>query len=295
MMSWFTDINSQSVVRYFWLKDEIPMAAILILMENGIPSRGHFTVHQSFCWSSDLAKLPNVEKTYQQYKILNSIIAALTKEYKILYLSFHPNIVDMRPLIEHNQNKTQNGTFKINVRYTATSTLTDINSIEDVLLKARNDRRSDYKKYIKAKIAISSKIEKSEFIDLYRKTFSRQGIGVDVETESILKQIVYAVSSPASEEKGFILGARSENNSPISTTVILTSRNCAYSLITANDPEFRGTGANTAIVFEAMLHAKRLGKKEFDFVGVNSPNRGDFKLSFNASLRRYFEAELVYP
>jgi len=34
------------------------------------------------------------------------------------------------------------------------------------------------------------------------------------------------------------------------------------------------------------------GLQRFDFVGVNSPQRGDFKLSFNAELVPYQEVHL---
>jgi hypothetical protein len=38
--------------------------------------------------------------------------------------------------------------------------------------------------------------------------------------------------------------------------------------------------------------ARELGCKYLDFVGVNSPRRGDYKLSFNGKLTPYYEVSL---
>jgi hypothetical protein len=42
-------------------------------------------------------------------------------------------------------------------------------------------------------------------------------------------------------------------------------------------------------MFHNIEEARRRGLRELDFVGVNSPARGDFKLSFNPALTLYFD------
>jgi hypothetical protein len=34
-----------------------------------------------------------------------------------------------------------------------------------------------------------------------------------------------------------------------------------------------------------------MGLKKIDFIGINSPNRGDFKLSFNPKIFQYYEVK----
>jgi hypothetical protein len=48
-------------------------------------------------------------------------------------------------------------------------------------------------------------------------------------------------------------------------------------------------------MFDNLEHARLRGLAEVDFVGVNSPNRGDFKLSFNPDLRPYFDLDWAAP
>jgi hypothetical protein len=35
-----------------------------------------------------------------------------------------------------------------------------------------------------------------------------------------------------------------------------------------------------------------MGLLEFDFVGANSPQRGDYKISFNADIKPYFSSSI---
>ncbi|MGZ4991978.1 MAG: GNAT family N-acetyltransferase [Methylobacter sp.] len=289
MQSWFTDATTKSVDRYFWQENGKPLAAILVPLENGEPSQPKFTVHQSICFSSDLGDLEDAEKTRKCYEILNSIVEQITTKYNKLCFSFNTNIIDVRPFLWHNYHHPEKGTFKIDIRYTAVRSLIDVLSIDNLLQNMRKDRRADYRKSIKENVKITNEINVEEFLRLYEMTFDRQGIEIDNETLSIVRKVLEGISS----ERGFVLIAKTESHIPISATAILTGKKCAYSLFTVNNPEYRKLGANTSLVIEAMLYAKSIGKSEFDFVGANSPNRGDYKISFNSELKLYFEAKLT--
>ena len=41
-----------------------------------------------------------------------------------------------------------------------------------------------------------------------------------------------------------------------------------------------------------MINSKKLQKKNIDFVGINSPNRGYFKTSFGGETKVYFELRI---
>jgi len=64
----------------------------------------------------------------------------------------------------------------------------------------------------------------------------------------------------------------------------VTDSDCAYYLFGANDPDLRYANASSKLLIENIAIFAAQGLKRFDFVGVNSPQRGDFKLSFNAEL-----------
>jgi len=66
----------------------------------------------------------------------------------------------------------------------------------------------------------------------------------------------------------------------------------AYYLFGANDPMYRHTSAGAFLLMHMIKDAFEKGIQEIDFVGVNSPNRGDFKISFNAEVKPYFVTDL---
>jgi lipid II:glycine glycyltransferase (peptidoglycan interpeptide bridge formation enzyme) len=65
-------------------------------------------------------------------------------------------------------------------------------------------------------------------------------------------------------------------------------RTAAYYLAAGTDPELRETGAGTSIVLAFIERAIARGLHGVDVCGINSPQRGDFKTSFNALPVPYF-------
>jgi lipid II:glycine glycyltransferase (peptidoglycan interpeptide bridge formation enzyme) len=72
----------------------------------------------------------------------------------------------------------------------------------------------------------------------------------------------------------------------------ISDARCSYYLYGANDPAMRETNASSKFLFDNIALSAHKGLQIFDFVGVNSPQRGDFKLSFNAELVPYQEVHL---
>jgi lipid II:glycine glycyltransferase (peptidoglycan interpeptide bridge formation enzyme) len=72
----------------------------------------------------------------------------------------------------------------------------------------------------------------------------------------------------------------------------ISDARCSYYLFGANDPAMRETNASSKLLLDNIALSAHKGLKIFDFVGVNSPLRGDFKMSFNAELVPYQEVHL---
>jgi len=77
---------------------------------------------------------------------------------------------------------------------------------------------------------------------------------------------------------------------PASAVLFLYDDRTAYYMFGANDPAYRNTSAGTFLLMNMIKEAFEMGLKEIDFVGVNSPNRGDYKISFNADIKPHFVA-----
>jgi len=77
-----------------------------------------------------------------------------------------------------------------------------------------------------------------------------------------------------------------------SMAFFVSDSRCSYYLFGANDPAMREANASSKLLLDNIALSAQKGLQIFDFVGVNSPQRGDFKLSFNAQLVPYQEVHL---
>lgn len=128
-----------------------------------------------------------------------------------------------------------------------------------------------------------------EFLRLYKRTFDRQNIEVN---EGNLQRVKRIVDGCISDKFGRLVFCRSEDGTLCSATVSLHDDHTSYYMFGATDPDFRSSGANTALLLENIEHSYRSGRTRFDMVGINSPQRGNYKLSFNATPVPYYSVRL---
>ena len=83
--------------------------------------------------------------------------------------------------------------------------------------------------------------------------------------------------------------SRIATNQIASMACFAIDHNKAYYLFSANDTDLRTFHAGTAVIWDALNILSSLGVSCVDLEGVNSPDRGWFKLSFGGELKTYFE------
>ena len=85
---------------------------------------------------------------------------------------------------------------------------------------------------------------------------------------------------------------KNSDGEPVSASFFLYDENCGYYLLGANDPNYRRYGTGSYVVLEQIKWCQEQGLSMIDFVGINSPFRGDFKTSFNAKPVPYYNVSL---
>ncbi|MGV8124338.1 MAG: GNAT family N-acetyltransferase [Candidatus Xenobiia bacterium LiM19] len=241
------------------------------------PYQGFFFIYNDFS-SKDYHK-----RVERQHQITKHMIDKLIDNYGALSQT-HFNLEDYRPFLWHNYHTPENGIFKLDLFYTSILDLQSFQTIDEFLDSIRAVRRRDYKKIKESKISISLSPDIDIFFNLYSKTFLRQRIEVTTPQKEIIKSIItFALKN----NYGKMMTAWI-NDVPVSVIFFLLDRKRSYYLFGANDPDYRNTQASTFLFVEFVWHCKKEGVKELDFIGVNSPNRGDFKLSFGGKLIPYF-------
>ena len=225
---------------------------------------------------------------YKQYvenlSVTSFVAKAITEIYKNIRFYNHWSIIDIRGLDWHNYHESEKGRFNFNIQYTAIKKLEK--NIE--LIKYIGKRRHrDYKKFEKNyidKIEIESSKDIDEFIELYKKTFERQNIIVDIITlEKVKKIALNAIEGDYGDLKYLKI-----NGESISAIVTLFDKTTEYYMFGATEPDLRDSGAGTYLMVEAILSATHRDKKYFVFLGDNCPERGDYKLSFGSELKPYY-------
>ena len=243
-----------------------------------------FTPHQGIVFATSVAQLTSQKRLTIEFRITSFMIEALLDVYSNFSMALSPFFKDLRPFLWHNYGLLGQTKFEIRHRYTGHVHLQNF-ELTEFLTAVRTVRRQEYKK---SQVQIQKSADLPLFLSLYQQTFERQGLAIDANTLALVRHIC---AQAISQDYGY-LSAASVNDSIASMAFFISDAKCAYYLFGANDPDMRDANASSKLLLNNIELSAHKGLKRFDFVGVNSPKRGDFKLSFNAELVPYQEVHL---
>lgn len=265
-------------------KDNIVAGVVLIYSDAGEPiDRPYpFTQFQGVLLADNGSQLAHSQITHE-FKVVEYFISQLTEHYKKCCLCHSWRLNDLRPFQWHNYHDPDKGLFKLDLRYTGILDLKKYDSFDAYLLSIRSCRRQEFKK--------SSQLLRLEFSrdeaildSLHAMTFERQSIERSRQDSLLVRSICqHAVAGGYGKMSVALLDER-----PVSAVLFLYDDRTAYYLFGTNDPAYRNTGASSFLLLRMIKDAFEQGIEEIDFVGVNSPSRGDYKISLNAELKNYF-------
>lgn len=280
--------------RRYWVKNAqgVPLAAAPIpIDENGLPLKHlvPFSMYQGVMLAPELLGTAAHRRIPECMAVVNKLIDSVVEQHSNFIWCLPVGFEDIRPFQWHNYHQPEMGAFSTDIRYTGRIDLSGTGSIDDFLSMIRSGRRWEYRKALKMGMSAESSTDIDLLIELYGLTFERQGRFVAVEQTKLLHSIA---SQALLKGYGEITVVRSAEGEPASATLFLRDRYRAYYLVGANSPEFRGTYSGILAFVEAVRRCQGKGDKEIDVCGMNSPNRSDFKTSFNAVLSPYFMVTL---
>ena len=271
--------------------NEIVAGAPVILEEDGraratsVP----MTMYQGLLLR-DHAEMPLHRRVGYELENTERLVAAIAERYGSCCLSQSWRFNDIRALSWHNYHAPERGQFSISVLYTGILDVGADATFETYLANVRELRRREYRK-AKARVTIEASRDLDLLESLYTRTLARQGIERLAHDRELLRCIGEGALDGG---YGELRVARIAGN-PAAATLFLYDDRSAFYLLGANDPEYRNTGASTFLMLENIRDARDRGLSEVDFIGVNSPQRGDYKVSFNAAIRPYYVGRLRAP
>jgi len=237
-------------------------------------------------------------KGVTQYRVNETVFQALEvfalylfNRYQEISFSNHWDINDMRAFDWVNYHQRDKGYYQIFPQYTS---LLNISNPESTDGYAHKRRIPELKKGIRE----GRKFETKEIADiellnrLVDMNFQRQNIDRTQDERLALQRIVENLLKHRSAK----LLATFMDGVLAVVTCFAFDRHRAYYLFVGTDENLRDWGVGTKNMYESCIILHRdLGLNELDMVGVNSPLRGSYKLSFGGQLVPYFLINKVLP
>lgn len=263
------------------------LGAVVLKDETGqfVKSADYFFLYQGILYEQRYADARSHSGIPEMLKATDFLLTELEKNYEKILFCLHPKFKDLRSLLWFHYHEPEKGQFRTYLSYTGIIDLSGIPDFENFLKTIRSTRRYEYRKGLKDGLIVESSndIEKLDY--LHRLTFERQGLKRDDKAGKLLRRIAAA----ALEQKfGELLLCKNKDGETLSATLYLYDDLCGYYLYGANHPEYRNSFSGTLLMLENIKHCQERGLREIDVCGINSPQRGDFKTSFNAEPTPYF-------
>lgn len=270
-----------------------PEVAGLVVFDGDEPVRapGRYTVFQGVLFSEAVSGLAPHRRIPRCLELVEGLIETLAERHPRVSFCLHPSFRDVRAFSWFHYSQPELGQFAIDVQYTTVLDLAAAGPDES-LARARSVRRQERARALRDGFTVEETRDVADFLRLYRATFERQELSVAEADLTLVESI-----ARGAVERGFgrLFEARAPDGAAASAALFLHDAHTAYYLFGANEPELRRSGASTLLLFEAIERCRADGLRHVDMVGVNSPNRGDYKTSFGGELRSYFVVDWERP
>ena len=249
-------------------------------------------IHGGIMTAPPAARQNLAQALAEQFRTTAACFAALTERYAQLCFATAPALVDLRPILWHNYG-TDAPRPDLELRYTSYLSLAaeSADMEHSALYLGCNKSRRQALRYARdSGITAQTSTDIDAFLRLYARTFARQGLEMVRGEADFLRRVCTRL---AQEGRLRVFAALTPEGDLGSVVVFGIDAKRAYYLYGANEPDLRSDHCGSMALFHALRSLADEGIPEADLEGVNSPNRGYFKLSFGGDLRPYYRVRLL--
>ncbi|KJY84156.1 methicillin resistance protein [Vibrio galatheae] len=176
--------------------------------------------------------------------------------------------------------------FEQTTRYTYV--IEDLTDLSKVWGQFESKVRGDVRKAEKNGVRVDGSASLSEFMQLNKQVFERQGLDLPYDESFVDKLIEEA--GKRNQARWFV--AKDESNRNHAGVLIVWDENSAYYIMGGGDPNLRNSGATSLCMWEAIKFASSVTKK-FDFEGSMIEPVERFFRGFGAKQKHYFTVSKV--
>jgi len=270
-----------------WHKGQEPIAGIAVTASGGNVVQQPFHVHNGPLFFTE-SRLKASKAQLYEFQATEIIADYLFNQYENVRFSHHWDAQDMRPYQWYHYHTPEQGHYRVHLRYTSLLDLPERESDWSL----RSGRREDLKRARKSGLESVFSDELAVFDNLHSATFEAQGIERSTHEVQCFNRLCKRLQETGSGKLVLTYG----KGSALSGSFWALYGETAHYLFSGNAPEGRPHGAGTSNIVSAMEILRDTQQiRRINFVGVNSPARGDYKLSFGGNLQPYYEVEKVPP
>ncbi|MDR0467111.1 MAG: GNAT family N-acetyltransferase [Deltaproteobacteria bacterium] len=285
-------------VRAFWCLRRKERRAAVVVCESAdhASSVPHdFIIHNGLLFAPPAPQQNRSQIISERFDIASAAAAFLAGRYERVELALAPQCRDIRPFLWHNWG-TGKAMYRADVRYTAYADLTGFAGAEapeeiPLFAELSCSRRQEVRKARKEHAHTTEEGDANGLTAFYALTLRRQNIEPEPER---LEELRFFAADLLSAGMARLFVACMPGGAPAAMALFGRDAKRAYYLFGAGDPALRGTPCGTVVLWDAFAALARSGCRELDMEGVNSPQRGWFKLSFGAELLPYYRLVLEH-
>lgn len=240
---------------------------------------------------ADNAEQKSTKSLLERFELTEFIINFLDETYQSIDITLPPDIYDIRPFLWHNYHSERTADkFFVDVRYTSyldISSLRDFDNEEKTALfkGLETIRRRNIREARKSMATTVVDNRSSLFIRYYATLMEAQS---SVQSAEKLLNMANLINQLIENHCAKMYVTRNAERVIQYITIFGWDKRRAYYLFGAPNPEAKERYKGTLSFWDAFIDLAKQGIKEIDMEGVNSPDRGWFKLSFGGELKTYF-------
>jgi len=238
-----------------------------------------------------------VNKLNEHFIITESIIDFLNSKYSKINFTIY-NINDVRPFLWKNYHSTKSKKFKLSIEYTSLLNIEELflkkNDYDNNLfLNMDNKRQKDIKKAMieKEDYFFNDQGNIKSFVKSYEKMMINNKVIISKKNIANIEKLLKNLLKKSKANIFELIDKKTKKI--LYFCVFVYFKNEACYLFGSGDREIMTRFSTTYCLWESFKFMSNFGIKKINLEGVNSPNRGQFKMSLGGNLKKYYNFEFI--
>lgn len=272
---------------------ETKAGVALVVSDDGLRCElDDFVIYGGILFDLDQNRQP-AKRRHDEFQITEFIAGEIASRYSSVAVALSPAFEDLRPFLWYRYHDEDSDKFTLDLRYTS---CVDISTLRDCVGREEESscfsRMETVRRYsvreARRKGGLVRRTSSPErLVGFYRDLMSRQDAPQPEAKLQVMERVMVELLRA---DRGAVYEVLDVAGTILYAVFYAWDAKRAYYLFGAGRP---GTGEpwqGTLAHWEAFKDlSQRLGVMEVDLEGVNSPNRGWFKLGLGGDLRQYYQ------